>query len=391
VPGKARPIHVVFVHRNLTVGGCEELRLSLLARLDPKKYDVRFVCFEDKGVIGREIERLGYPVDVLGTSDRWFNLLAPFKLAAHLRLKPCTILQSSLFSVNLHARIAARLVNVPIVVCEEHSDYERYNPRLGWLLRPLHRWLARWADRFTVPSEAVKRSLVSAEGIQAEQFTVLYNTALPERFTTSLAPVEARQRLGLPPEGPVIGLTASLAVRKGQIYLLEAMRRLVEAAPGIHCLLVGEGPERPRLEEAIKGWGLEERVLLLGLRRDIPEVLRALDIFVSPAVEEAFGINILEAMLMGLPVVATAVGGVPELVLDEVTGLLVPSLNPLALSAATERLLKDQPLAERMGSAGRQRARDLFGPENYASTLEGLWETLMERKGILTGQHAVQE
>jgi glycosyltransferase involved in cell wall biosynthesis len=386
-----RPISVIFVHRILTVGGCEEIRLSLLARLDPKKYDIRFVCFEGKGVIGHEIERLGYPVDVLHTSDRWFNPLATLRLASYLRAHPCTLLQASLFSVNLHARIAARLAGVPIVVCEEQSDYERYNAWLGWLMRPLNRFLARWANLFIVPSEAVKRTLVSAERLSGKQIVVLYNTALPERFRTSLAPEEARERLGLPRTGPVIGFTASLALRKGQLYLVEAIKRLAEAYPDIRCLLIGTGPERQRLEEAIKKDNLEDRVFLLGLRRDVPEVLRALDIYVSPAVEEAFGINILEAMLMGLPVVATAVGGVPELVLDEVTGLLVPARDPSSLAGAVERLLKDQPLAVQMGSAGQQRARELFGPENYVSTLEGLWETLMERKEILTGQHAVQE
>jgi len=271
-------VKICYVHRNLDVGGCEELRLSLLARLDLRKYAVRFVCFNGKGVIGEEIEGLGYPVDVLNTSDRWFNLLAPLKLAAYLRRYPCTILQSSLFSVNLHARIAARLAGVPIVICEEHSDYERYNSRLAWLLRPIHRWLAHWTDGFTVPSEAVKRSLVSVDGIPADQFTVLYNTALPERFVTQLTLDEARQRLGLHPDGPVIGVTASLAPRKGQIYLVEAMHALVKSFPDIQCLIIGAGPERPRLEAAIKRLGLEGRVLLLGLRRDVPEVLRAIDI-----------------------------------------------------------------------------------------------------------------
>lgn len=379
---EARPFSVVFAHRNLTVGGCEELRLSLLARIDHEKYTIRFVCFNGKGIIGEEIESLGYPVDVLNTSDRWFNLLAPLKLASYLRLHPCTILQASLFSVNLHARIAARLAGVPIVLCEEHSDYERYSSPMAWVLRPVHRWLARWTDGFTVPSEAVKRSLVSVDGIPAERFTVLYNTALPERFNTPLTPAEARQRLGLPPTEPVIGVTASLAPRKGQIHLIEAMHTLVQSFPNLRCLIVGTGSDGPHLEGAIKRWGLEGRVLLLGLRRDVPEVLRALDIFISPAIEEAFGINILEAMLMGLPVVATAVGGVPEVVLDGITGLLVPPRDPVALAAAIERLLKDQLLAERMGHDGQRRARKHFSPERYLSTLESLWETLLERKGI---------
>jgi glycosyltransferase involved in cell wall biosynthesis len=374
------PITLVFAHRILTVGGCEELRLSLLARLDPNKYAVRFVCFTDKGVIGEELEALGYPVDVLATSDRWFNPLAPLRLASYLRAHPCTILQASLFSVNLHARIAARLAGVPIVICEEHSDYERYNPRLGWLMRPLHRFLARWADAFTVPSEAVKRTLISDERLPEEQFVVLYNTALPERFRSSLTPEEARERLGLPREGPVIGITASLARRKGQVYLIEATKSLAESFPDLRCILVGEGPERHHLEEARKEIGLEDRVLMLGLRRDVPEVLRAFDVFVSPAVEEAFGINILEAMLMGLPVVATAVGGVSEVVEDGVTGLLVPAQDPSSLAGAVEHLLKDRALAEKMGLAGQRRARELFSPERYASTLEGVWESLLERK-----------
>jgi len=176
---------------------------------------------------------------------------------------------------------------------------------------------------------------------------------------------------------PVIGFVASLAPRKGHIYLLQAMRLILYSYPELKLLIVGVGPLRRKLEVFVQQNHLGNSVRFMGSRRDIPQLLKAMDIFVSPAIKEAFGINLIEAMYSEVPCIATNVGGIPEVVRDGQTGILVPSANPEALARAVKELLDKPELAKKYGEAGRKRVLENFTADKYIEKLENLYDELI--------------
>jgi glycosyltransferase involved in cell wall biosynthesis len=181
---------------------------------------------------------------------------------------------------------------------------------------------------------------------------------------------------------PVIGTLARLHEQKGHSYLLDAVAQLRREIPDVKALVVGDGELRPSLEQRTQALRLSDSVIFTGTRRDVPEILALLDVFVLPSLWEGLPIALLEAMAAGLPVVATRVGGVPEVVVDGETGLLVPPRDPDALSEAILTLLQDPDLRQKMGQAGQERVREYFSVERMVEETEALYERLLAEKGL---------
>ncbi len=217
----------------------------------------------------------------------------------------------------------------------------------------------RAADGFIAISDAVRAVLVR-DGIPGERVAVVHSGIDLERFAAPppSAPDPAiRAALGVPPDAPLVGNVAHCAGHKGQRFLVEAAPLVLARRPDARLAIVGEGELRADLAARVRALGLDGRVLLPGFRDDIPAILRALDVFVLPSLEEALGTSILDAMAAGTPVVATRVGGIPEAVDEGVTGLMVPPADPPALAAAILRLLDDRALARRLAAAAAERVR----------------------------------
>jgi glycosyltransferase involved in cell wall biosynthesis len=214
--------------------------------------------------------------------------------------------------------------------------------------------------------------------LPADKLVLIYNgVELPEKPLTS--PQEARVALNLPPDGLVIGTVSRLDPVKGVAFLVHAFSKVDRA----HLVVIGDGPERAALESLAGGLGVAGRVHWVGHRRNVPHLLPAFDLFVQPSLHEGLPNTILEAMAAGLPVVATAVGGTPEVVVDGVTGLLVPPRDPDALAQAIVRLLYTPDLRCRMGQAGRERVAQYFTVERMVEQTERLYERLLVEKGVI--------
>jgi glycosyltransferase involved in cell wall biosynthesis len=175
----------------------------------------------------------------------------------------------------------------------------------------------------------------------------------------------------------LLGLVARLHRQKGLGDLLAAVAWVRERVPDVRLLLIGEGELRDELEAQARALGLSGAVIFAGIRTDVAEIVAALDIFVLPSLWEGTSNAVLEAMAAGLPIVATAVGGTPEVVVDGVTGLLVPPRDPSALAGALVTLLQDADLRHRMGRAGRERVKQYFSLERMVRRTEALYEELL--------------
>jgi glycosyltransferase involved in cell wall biosynthesis len=225
----------------------------------------------------------------------------------------------------------------------------------------LSRWKYRQVDCFICASEAIRQILL-ADGVPDER-TVTVHEGIDLERVASAPPARLHEELWLPHQAPIVGNVAALVPHKGQRHLIEAAVLVVRQVPDARFVIAGEGELRPALERQIREHRLEKHVLLAGFRPDVLSVHKAFDIFVLSSVTEGLGTSLLDAMACARPIVATTAGGIPEVVADGETGLLVPPRDHHALADAIVRLLNDADLRRRLGEAGLARVRERFSAD----------------------------
>jgi len=223
------------------------------------------------------------------------------------------------------------------------------------------------------------RSVAIDAGVKPQRIQLAYSGIHLTCQFDAVDTTSVRRQHHLKPDRPVIGSVASLFPRKGHEHLLEALVEVRKEIPDIYCFIVGEGDHRyqEKLHEIVQVRGLQTCVTFSGFQKNVMEYVAAFDVFVLPSVLEGFGIVLLEAMALKKPIVASRVGGIPEVVEDGVTGLLVPPGDPKSLARALVRLLRDPPTRFRMGQAGRQRLETYFTLEQTMAKLQGLYRSLV--------------
>ncbi|MEK6790182.1 MAG: glycosyltransferase [Deltaproteobacteria bacterium] len=229
-------------------------------------------------------------------------------------------------------------------------------------------------------SESVRRYLVDDKEINANRVVSIPTGVDLKIFDPDRAPDTLRQELGLGSEIPIVGTVAILRRKKGHHVLLDAIPRVLESFPSAIFVFAGDGPQRPNIEERIENLGLGNSVKLIGLRKDVPTVLRGIDLFVLPTLQEALGTSILEAAAMKKAVIASDVGGVSEAVINGVTGLLVPPEDAASLADAIISLLKDREKTARMGEAGRTMVERSFSMDAMARAMFDLYRGLLDAR-----------
>lgn len=260
--------------------------------------------------------------------------------------------------IHFHDALAARLEGVPVVW---HLNDTSTPDLLRWALLPL---VMRWATVVGVASEEVGRHYFG-DGWEELGLHVLYAPVNCERFRAGTASTSLRRTLGLPSEAQLVGAVGNIVPVKGHEYLVEAAARVIERCPRAHFVIAGAETETRTnyarsLLARVDQLGMAERVHMLGRRDDLPEVLRNLDVFVQSSLAEACPMATLEASASGVPVVATAVGGTPEIVINGESGLLVAPRSPRAIADAVVRLLNDADERAAMGLSGRARMVERF-------------------------------
>jgi glycosyltransferase involved in cell wall biosynthesis len=353
----------------LSTGGAQVALLRLLKRLDRECFSPTVAClYNGDGAVAQEIRALS--IDVFDAVMRHkADLFALLRLYRHIRRTRPTILHTSLFHANLPGRVLGRLAGVPIVICSERTMAMESE----WRYR-LNRWTIALVDRVVAVSANVRDFCVSYIRLPAEKLVVIYNGVdLPD---SPASREQARADLGLPLEDLVVGTVSRLDPVKGVDVLIHTLTQLSDTI----LVVIGDGPERAVLETLADDLGVADRIHWAGHRRDVPNLLPAFDLFVQPSLHEGLPNAVLEAMAVGLPVIATAVGGTPEIVVDGVTGLLVPPHDPDVLAKTIVHLLHDLDLRRKMGRAGRERARRGFSLERMVGQTQALYEHLLRER-----------
>lgn len=432
-----RATRILVLIPTLAVGGAEMDLVRILPRIDRRRFQVTVCTFVERGDLAPLLQRTGIEVvgpfsfdvsafrrflsrmknrlvssldrinagasanaafstlryaamAIIGLLTAWFSLIRSLlyilyvrqmaqPIANHIQSSGIDIIHTVLPNAYLVGAFAnARAGQKPLVMSRVSlNTYQRADWHVGLIER---KFLHRKVDAAIGNSQAILDQL-KAEGVAPEKLKLIHNGIDVSAFTGEMIDrAEARQLLSIPDNALVFDVVANLHPYKGHDDLLLALCRISQALPPDWvCLIVGRDDlvRLPELARRCEDYGLSANVRFLGLRRDIPKILSASDIHVSASHQEGFPNNIVEAMCAGLPVVATAVGGVPELVLDGDTGLLVPAHDAASMAAALLELAKNAGKRKSLGDAGRTRITAHFGIEKHVAALEALYSAFI--------------
>ncbi len=359
----------------LNYGGAEQLLVNMLRyvgqTMDPAFRHQVVTLYDGATPLAAQIRQTGTPVVDLQMKGAG-RFAAPYRFWQLVRRERPSIIHNWLYHASLLGRTLGRWAGTPVIVTARHSVH------LGSPARErLHHWTGRFDDRTILICDFMHGQEVG----RASRYVTIYNgippLALPPRQT---ARASLRAELGLPATAVLVLTTGRLHPVKGHADALPALAQVVAQRPETHFVWAGEGEERPRLEHWLREHTLTAHVHLLGARADVPALLAASDLFLLPSRWEGVSVAILEAMAAGLPVVATAVGGTPEVVVEGQTGLLVPPQDPHALAGAILRLLDRPEAAARLGEAGSQRVAAHFTLAHMVAQTEALYADLLRPK-----------
>jgi len=362
-------IRVVEVLATGTNGGAQEHVNSLLTRLDRDRYEASVVSLSAGSAV-RKLQRAGFDVLVIDEPD---DAIAVGALAVYLVEVRADVIHNHMFRAEtVGTRAAMALADIghrrPYVVSTVHSSRIRSQED-----RQVLRDLTPHMDQLIAVSQMVERKLED-EGRTTAPVRRIYNGVDLSRYEQQEACCTLPEEYGMEPGSKLVGVVARLEPEKGHPTLLEAWPRVLRAVPDAYLLIVGEGSRREALEAQARELRIAHRVVFTGRRDDVPAVTAALDVAVLPSYREAQGLSVLEAMALSRPVVASNVGGIPEMIEDGVTGLLVPPHDAETLAGAITRLLRDHPYADTLARAGHDLVHDRFCIELMVEAIQTIYD-----------------
>ena len=371
------PIVLAELAGSAAYGGGERYLELLFDHLDPARYRALLICPEPGPFVER-MEKRGVETHLVHLAPL-FNPFALWRLTRLLVRERVTILQTHGTRANFYGRIAGRLAGVPVIISTVHNslkDYEVSAFRQG-LYAFLLRLTLPIVHRIICVSDANRRDVFEECPAAAAKMQTVYNGVDPAAFPSHPDRKKVRKELGIV-SGPVLVMIARLTAAKGHRYLLQAVPHLLKTWPELCCVFVGAGELRDSLHRMAIDLGVEQACRFVGARDDIADILAAADVVVLPSLSEGFPFVLLEALAMGCPVVASRVNGVPELIEDHKTGLLVPPRDPQALQAAIHEVLSDPTAASKMGAVGRTVVRERFTVHRMVADTTTIFDAAMQ-------------
>lgn len=371
-----RSINVLYIIHSLTWGGAENQVVTLAPALSRGRYTIHVCCLQREGVQADALRARGIQVVSLNMRLRYWPI-AVYRLFRLIgRLKP-KIVHTHLYDAGIWGRLVGKLAGVPVILTTE-VGMTVWKKRHHLLLE---RFVNRFTDKMIAVSEDIRQRRIRLEGVSPEKLITIPAAVEVERFSRTSSRERVRKELDLDPSSPVIGTVARLAAAKRLDLLLEAARIVRETVPHARFLLVGDGSLREELESRAVQLDLSpEYVRFLGNRQDVAEFLPAIDIFALSSEREGLPVSMLEAMAASKPVVATQVGGIPQVVQDGHNGLLVPPRDPVGLAKAIITLIENKTLRESVAREGYRTVEARFSTDAIGREIIALYDDLLEKK-----------
>lgn len=348
-------------------GGAKQVTFIMQGLKDD--FGVENVLLATKGsVIAEEMKLHGFQVvEIAAKGDLDFGLWGRIKKAIK-EIRPDVVHIHSRRGADVWGGLAAKSIGVPAVISRRVDN-------------PESRWITKWKyglyQKVITISDGIRNVLLS-QGAR-EDHVVCVRSSLAENATSECNSMAFKERFNLPQDALVIGVVAQLIERKGHAYLLQVLPELLKDFPNIKVLFFGKGKYREVLEQQIAKLGLQETVQFTGFCHDMPALFGCIDLLVHPALMEGLGVSLLQASQQGAPIVASAVGGIPEAVEDGVNGLLVPPGDTESLQAAIEELLQSSELRQQMGEKGKQLMIDKFSVQQMVAGNYHVYSEILNR------------
>ncbi|MFC1709909.1 glycosyltransferase [Candidatus Omnitrophota bacterium] len=365
-------INVLHIIWSLGLGGAERALIYLAKGLDRERFNVIVCCLNDKGVFARELEEEGIEVVPLNKRGK-FDASVIFKLVSVIKRYRVDIVHTHMWGGNLWGRIAAKLANVPVVIATEQNVDAWKNSFYLFL----DRVLSRCSDKIIAVSKNVAEFYANVAGIEPNRIKVIFNPVDLKKYEF---PFSKEKEFALKNNREItLGVIGRLVPQKGHRYFLLAVKELLKEHK-VKGLIVGAGPLDEQLKEYSQELGLNGNVVFTGIRQDISDLLKSIDILVLPSLREGLPLVALEAMASGVPVVATKVGGSPEAVIDKQTGILIEPKQHLAIKDAISNLINDKELAKELIRNARKRAEENFSVTNIVCQTQDLYDEFYNKK-----------
>jgi glycosyltransferase involved in cell wall biosynthesis len=395
-PGnRQRQMNLLFLNAGTDIGGTETMLLRFLERLNKDKFKASVAAFFDRGPLLHEVRKRGSEAVLFAVKHQWNPLEIVYafaRLHSYMKTRKIDILHMYGFYTNILGSITARMAKTPVIITgvrTEISGRNGYHNILEWISD-------NWIDLYISVSEQSRLQMLARQWVNKEKVVVIHNGIDPG-WAHSVGESENRKReskkRSIPQTilsnahahngGPRIGMIGAFNRLKAQEILVLAAPRVLKKFPNTKFVLMGGGKTRNRIINLITKTRLSKRFVLPDPLIDPRHILPQLDIFVLATRTEGLPVSILEAMAFGLPVIASKVGGIPEIVQDGITGILIPPGKPEALASAIIHLLERPAEAREMGKQGRTRIECDFNIGRMMGELENRYQCLAQSKGIL--------
>jgi glycosyltransferase involved in cell wall biosynthesis len=370
-----KTLNVLHVAVGLTFGGLQEYLLGLFKGMDRERFRLIACAIENPkpAGVGKEILDAGFEVICLGMKRKMFKTI--LELGKIIRTRNIHILHAVTPYPSFYGRLAGVLYGVPVLISHAHMAYERKR----WNRVIQEKLLSNVTDMHVGVSGFVARQIIDCYGVRQDRVRVIYNGVDTKRFCPPSSRADAKRYFGFDPERPVVGMVARPDPVKGHRYFFEAVK-LLEGRFNAQYYVAGADQSHPRIREEAEKADVISHIRFLGVRRDVPDLLGATDIFVLPTLSEALGISILEAMATCCAVVVSDVPVVLEILKNGENGLVTPMRDSVALAERIGRLLKDPDLRLRLGTEGRKTVEARFSLEKCIKETADLYEYLWARK-----------
>lgn len=382
-----RKIKVLHIITRFNIGGAQEVALSIITGLDKNKFDTVLISGPQDFDIDKK-NKLDIAIIIIPDLVRKINplrdLMALVRLYLFIKKNKFDIVHTHTSKAGILGRVAAKLAGVPIIFYTPHGGI--FDPifcgsKALFLLSKIESLVASFTDKIITCSEHERRDFLEHKIATYDKYVTMYwGIREQDSFLKTYDSSLKRRELNISDSDILIGSIARLVPQKGHLFCLEALRILVNSFPKAKLLIAGDGILKSDIEVKIKELDLSDNVIMIGCRSDVPEILACLDILLHASIWEGTPILIIEAMLMGKAIIATKVGGVPELIEDGVTGILVPPYDKEALVRAITTLINDKALAKKIGEAARRHAKEKLNFELMIKNITNLYNSFIESK-----------
>jgi len=375
-----RKINIAYVVLDFKLSGVPVHILDLVKCLDKERYQPLICCIRERGELAEEAEATGCEIVVLNRANsKQFDLRALLDIWRLFRRRKIDIVHTHMHHASRYSHLAAKFAGVPVIITSVHDiiGEKRFKRNLT------NKLLSLFTDKVIAPSHAVKEDICRYDKIAPDKIMVLPYGIDVDRFVINGNKEESRRKLGLPPDAIIVGNAGRLATNKRHHILIKAMKRVIDKFPSALLMIVGTGKTEDKLKQVIKELHIADHVLFMGLRKDIPLVLSAMDIFALPSVGDPFPIALLEAGASALPTVGVRDGGIPESIEDGKTGLLVSKDNPEELANALISLIENRDKAVKIGQERRRYIQSRYTLRHQSENFQGLYESILKSKGVL--------